>query len=611
MGRPRVHARPRAGDRRLGALGQRLVPAHRGGRLRLDRARGGGLLPRVSRRRGRARARARRALRTAGIAGLARGAASARSSCSTASPRAGSEPTARAARSSTSRCSRWRSSSRPCTARRSSCCSRSPRSWPPSADASSARACSTGLALLTRPAGFALLPALALLAWRSPRPGARARLAGVAPGAVRALPALPVARGRRPLAFMRRTGDLDAAPLAGRARSAGSGTGCAPAGPESASSPRAPTRTSTGAQSRTATPTASPRSTSQGLAFLVLFLALTVVAWRRFGAPYGLFCAASLAIPLSVPSERWPLLSLPRFGLVVFPFFLALAWLGRNERVHVRSSRSARCSSASRWHSGPCGSGWRRARATRGGSTWWWLLVGVLALLAYSSRATGGGRRRTRSTSGARPSSAVIVYAVVLGLVLLIARGGGRCASCSPSGRRLVGRALGWAFAIFVLVLIVGAALDPFLDAGEEQGLTPSGWDSEPRGRVRRERDRRRRRRAGGRGAHLPRPRLQPAPAYGVASAIVGVGVAFGLAHGLIEALLILVAVRNGLAFLRERTDSVYPPILLHAAFNGFALRRLGSDLAGRLRRRPLRRRTRRARRRRGTCGTRRRSPPR
>jgi hypothetical protein len=70
-------------------------------------------------------------------------------------------------------------------------------------------------------------------------------------------------------------------------------------------------------------------------AFLVLFVALTVVVWRRFGAAYGLFAALSLAIPLSVPSERWPLLSLPRFGLVIFPFFLALAWLGRRPTVHT------------------------------------------------------------------------------------------------------------------------------------------------------------------------------------------------------------------------------------------------------------------------------------
>jgi hypothetical protein len=72
------------------------------------------------------------------------------------------------------------------------------------------------------------------------------------------------------------------------------------------------------------------------LAFLVLFVALTVIAWRRFGAPYGLFAAVSLAIPLSVPSSRWPLLSLPRFGLAIFPLFLALAVVGgRSPRAHT------------------------------------------------------------------------------------------------------------------------------------------------------------------------------------------------------------------------------------------------------------------------------------
>jgi hypothetical protein len=65
----------------------------------------------------------------------------------------------------------------------------------------------------------------------------------------------------------------------------------------------------------------------QALVFLLLFFALTVVVWRNFGAAYGLFATVSLAIPLSYPSSRWPLLSLPRFGLVVFPFFLALAAL--------------------------------------------------------------------------------------------------------------------------------------------------------------------------------------------------------------------------------------------------------------------------------------------
>lgn len=72
----------------------------------------------------------------------------------------------------------------------------------------------------------------------------------------------------------------------------------------------------------------------EGLGFLLLFLWLTWVAWRRLGTAYGLFAAASLAIPLAEPSSRFPLLSLPRFGLVVFPFFLALALVGARPRVH-------------------------------------------------------------------------------------------------------------------------------------------------------------------------------------------------------------------------------------------------------------------------------------
>ena len=74
------------------------------------------------------------------------------------------------------------------------------------------------------------------------------------------------------------------------------------------------------------------------LGFLALFVVLAVIAWREFGAPYGLFAALSLALPLSVPSSRWPLLSLPRFGLVVFPFFLALAWIGGRRRARMLRS---------------------------------------------------------------------------------------------------------------------------------------------------------------------------------------------------------------------------------------------------------------------------------
>ena len=58
----------------------------------------------------------------------------------------------------------------------------------------------------------------------------------------------------------------------------------------------------------------------------------------------------------------------------------------------------------------------------------------------------------------------------------------------------------------------------------------------------------------------------------GRAPSILLVGVAFGLAHGLVEALLVLVPFGIALAWLRDRTASVLPGMLVHAFFNGAAL---------------------------------------
>jgi hypothetical protein len=52
---------------------------------------------------------------------------------------------------------------------------------------------------------------------------------------------------------------------------------------------------------------------------------LTWEAWRRLGAAYGLYSAATLVIVLSSPADVVPLVSLPRFLLADFPLFLALA----------------------------------------------------------------------------------------------------------------------------------------------------------------------------------------------------------------------------------------------------------------------------------------------
>jgi Mannosyltransferase (PIG-V) len=173
-----------------------------------------------------------------------------------------------------------------------------------------------GLAILTRVVGVALVPSLLLLAWRE-RDRARA-LAGIAL-------ALPIA-AIYPFVLWRQVGDpwafshaqdrwhrhfSHAGPLGGVWDALTHWT-----------------PTSAGVNHAIAV-------NAEALVFLVLFIPLTVIAWRRFGAPYGLFAATSLAIPLSYPSSRWPLLSLPRFGLVVFPFFLALAVLGGRPRVHT------------------------------------------------------------------------------------------------------------------------------------------------------------------------------------------------------------------------------------------------------------------------------------
>jgi hypothetical protein len=192
----------------------------------------------------------------------------------------------------------------------------------------------TGLALLTRPTAAALLPALALLAWRE-----RERVRALASLAV-----APLLFAAYPLYLWQAEGDpwafLHAQRLWSRHLSAAGPLGgiwdglrAGWAGVEQLASGSHTHVYWTPVQD--SDPIRVATLNLEMLAFLVLFVVLTVIAWRRFGAPYGLFAALSLAIPLSVPSERWPLLSMPRFGLTIFPLFLALASIGGRPRAHT------------------------------------------------------------------------------------------------------------------------------------------------------------------------------------------------------------------------------------------------------------------------------------
>ncbi|TML54027.1 MAG: DUF2029 domain-containing protein [Actinobacteria bacterium] len=191
-----------------------------------------------------------------------------------------------------------------------------------------------GLALLTRPTGIALLPALALLAWRERH---RLRALGslaIAPLLFCAYPLYLWQAEGDPWAFVRaqRLWSRHLSP-AGPFGGIWDGLRAGWAGVEQLASGSHTHVYWTAVQDTD--PIRAATINLENLAFLVLFVVLTVIAWRRFGSPYGLFAALSLAIPLCVPSHRWPLLSMPRFGLTIFPLFLALAVVGRRPRVHT------------------------------------------------------------------------------------------------------------------------------------------------------------------------------------------------------------------------------------------------------------------------------------
>jgi membrane protease YdiL (CAAX protease family) len=206
----------------------------------------------------------------------------------------------------------------------------------------------------------------------------------------------------------------------------------------------------------------------------------------------------------------------------------------------------------------------------------WVALVAALATLNYASRFTGGGassNARNAVYSYATFANGLVVYLFWLGLVLAIAIDRRDLLALRhplswPGAGRLAVAAVLAIYALEALVSTLPLPQSP----SKEQGLTPTHWEPAH---------------AGAFAANvvlfaLVAPVVEELTFRGLGQSllafvgrwpsIVLVGIAFGIAHGLLEALLVLVPFGIALAWLRDRTQSVYPGMIVHALFNGIAL---------------------------------------
>ncbi len=203
----------------------------------------------------------------------------------------------------------------------------------------------------------------------------------------------------------------------------------------------------------------------------------------------------------------------------------------------------------------------------------WTAFVAVFAALNYASRFWGGGAPEDPLYRYGTAVGGLVQYAIVLAIVLWIARGTPKREVFALRRPNSWTTALTLALGIFFAVLAFAAVLSPFLDPGEEQGLVPDRWQPN---------------RAAAFAVNavvvvIVAPLVEELTFRGLGLtlllarlarwlAVFVVGVAFAAAHGLLEGLPILAALGSALAFLRTKTASLYPSILLHASFNGFAL---------------------------------------
>jgi len=203
----------------------------------------------------------------------------------------------------------------------------------------------------------------------------------------------------------------------------------------------------------------------------------------------------------------------------------------------------------------------------------WVVFVASFAAINYVGNYVGSGKSdRDVLYHYSTAAGGAIVYAILLGIAISITVGGEPRRLLALRRPRSLPETVGAGVAVLVFILVLALVLDPILHPGKEQGLTPTRWEPSH---------------AGAYAANfvviaLVAPVVEELifrglgfallERYGRWVAIVVVGIAFGLAHGLVHALPLLAAFGCGLAWLRSRTGSVYPGMVLHAIFNSVAL---------------------------------------
>ena len=205
--------------------------------------------------------------------------------------------------------------------------------------------------------------------------------------------------------------------------------------------------------------------------------------------------------------------------------------------------------------------------------TLWASFVLAFAALSYSLRFTEGKPPKDLLYRWSTVENDLLQFAIIAAIVYGIAGlAGPRRDALALRWPTSWGSAVGIGAGIGVGMIVLTTALGPILHPGREQGITPDTWEPKHAAAYI----------ANGVVIAVVAPIVEEITfrglgysllsRYGRWTAIVVTGLAFGLAHGLVEAFPFLAAFGMGLAYLRSRVNSVVPGMIVHGLFNAVAL---------------------------------------